>query len=60
MGITQTDFYAHQHKPLITLLGSPANGLLIADEVRFGKTIEAGLIWAELRPLVGFNAGYSY
>ena len=49
MGITQTDFYAHQYKPLLTLLDSPANGLLIADEVGLGKTVEAGLIWTELR-----------
>lgn len=35
MGITQTDFYAHQYKPLMTLLDSPASGLLIADEVGF-------------------------
>lgn len=49
MGITQTDFYAHQYKPLMTLLDSPANGLLIADEVGLGKTVEAGLIWTELR-----------
>jgi len=49
MGITQTDFYAHQYKPLMTLLDSPASGLLIADEVGLGKTVEAGLIWTELR-----------
>ena len=49
MGITETDFYPHQYKPLLTLLDSPANGLLIADEVGLGKTIEAGLIWTELR-----------
>lgn len=49
MGLTQTDFYAHQYKPLLTLLESPVNGLLIADEVGLGKTIEAGLIWTELR-----------
>lgn len=49
MGLTQTDFYPHQYKPLLTLLNSPANGLLIADEVGLGKTIEAGLIWTELR-----------
>lgn len=49
MGLTQTDFYPHQYKPLLTLLDSPANGLLIADEVGLGKTIEAGLIWTELR-----------
>lgn len=49
MGLTQTDFYPHQYKPLLTLLNSPVNGLLIADEVGLGKTIEAGLIWTELR-----------
>jgi len=49
MGITNTDFYAHQYRPLLTLLDSPTNGLIIADEVGLGKTIEAGLIWTELR-----------
>ena len=49
MGITNTDFYAHQYRPLLTLLDSPVNGLLIADEVGLGKTIESGLIWTELR-----------
>jgi len=49
MGITNTDFYAHQFRPVLTLLDSPVNGLLIADEVGLGKTIEAGLIWTELR-----------
>lgn len=49
MGLTKTDFYPHQYKPLLTLLDSPVNGLLIADEVGLGKTIEAGLIWTELR-----------
>lgn len=49
MGITNTDFYAHQYRPLLTLLDSPVNGLLIADEVGLGKTIEAGLIWTEIR-----------
>ena len=49
MGLTRTDFYPHQYKPLLTLLDSPANGLLVADEVGLGKTIEAGLIWTELR-----------
>ncbi len=49
MGITNTDFYAYQYRPLLTLLESPADGLLIADEVGLGKTIEAGIIWTELR-----------
>ncbi|HMV38173.1 MAG TPA: SNF2-related protein [Plasticicumulans sp.] len=46
---TATDFYAHQFKPVLSFLESPCNGLLIADEVGLGKTIEAGLIWTELR-----------
>ncbi|CAN7565399.1 SNF2-related protein [Variovorax sp. LjRoot178] len=49
MGVTNTDFYPHQYRPLLTLLESPADGLLIADEVGLGKTVEAGLIWTELR-----------
>jgi SNF2 family DNA or RNA helicase len=49
MGVTNTDFYPHQYRPLLTMLESPCDGLLIADEVGLGKTIEAGLIWTELR-----------
>ena len=49
MEATNTDFYAYQFKPVIKLLESPSNGILIADEVGLGKTIEAGLIWTELR-----------
>lgn len=49
MGITNTDFYPHQYRPLLTFLDSPTTGILIADEVGLGKTIEAGLIWTEYR-----------
>lgn len=49
MQTTNTDFYAYQFKPVLKLLSSPTNGILIADEVGLGKTIEAGLIWTELR-----------
>lgn len=49
MEATDTDFYAHQFKPVLKLLNSPTDALLIADEVGLGKTIEAGLIWTELR-----------
>ncbi len=49
MQITNTDFYAYQYKPVLKFLNSPRNGILIADEVGLGKTIEAGLIWTELR-----------
>lgn len=49
METTNTDFYAYQFKPVLNFLESPSNGLLVADEVGLGKTIEAGLIWTELR-----------
>lgn len=38
----------HQYKPLIKMLKSPNNRLLIADEVGLGKTIEAGMIFKEI------------
>ncbi|NBV85348.1 MAG: hypothetical protein EBS01_03575, partial [Verrucomicrobia bacterium] len=46
---SDTTFYAYQFKPVLKLLESPTNSILIADEVGLGKTIEAGLIWTELR-----------
>ena len=49
METTNTDFYAYQFKPVLNFLDAPSNGILIADEVGLGKTIEAGLIWTELR-----------
>ncbi|MGM0597687.1 MAG: SNF2-related protein [Myxococcota bacterium] len=49
MDTTHTDFYPYQFKPVLNFLESPSGGILIADEVGLGKTIEAGLIWTELR-----------
>jgi superfamily II DNA or RNA helicase len=49
MEVTNTDFYAYQFKPVLKMLSSVSNGIIIADEVGLGKTIEAGLIWTELR-----------
>ncbi len=49
MDTTNTEFYAYQFKPVLCFLESPNHGILIADEVGLGKTIEAGLIWTELR-----------
>lgn len=49
MEITNTDFYAFQFKPVLKILDSPSQRILVADEVGLGKTIEAGLIWTELR-----------
>lgn len=55
MDVTGTDFYAHQFKPVVRLLNSVARGILIADEVGLGKTIEAGLVWTELRTRYDFR-----
>ena len=49
METTNTDFFAYQFKPVVNFLESPSDGILVADEVGLGKTIEAGLIWTELR-----------
>jgi superfamily II DNA or RNA helicase len=53
MEASNTTFLAYQFKPVLKLLESPTNSLLIADEVGLGKTIEAGLIWTELRAREG-------
>lgn len=55
MEATETDFYAYQFKPVLKLLNSPTDAILIADEVGLGKTIEAGLIWTELRARLEAN-----
>ena len=49
MESANTQFLAYQFKPVIKIINSPSNSILIADEVGLGKTIEAGLIWTELR-----------
>lgn len=49
MEATNTDFKAYQFKPVIKIIESPTGRVLLADEVGLGKTIEAGLIWTELR-----------
>jgi len=48
MDTTNTEFYAYQFKPVVKILNANSSGLLIADEVGLGKTIEAGLVWTEL------------
>jgi superfamily II DNA or RNA helicase len=53
MEATETRFLPYQFKPVLKLIESPCNGLLVADEVGLGKTIEAGLIWTELRVRAG-------
>lgn len=41
-------FYPHQFKPVLKFIESINGGLLIADEVGLGKTVEALYIWKEL------------
>ena len=50
---SNTKLFYHQFIPVKKLLESPDQRLLIADEVGTGKTIEAGLIWAELESRSG-------
>ena len=45
---SRTKMFPHQFIPVRKLVHAPGQRLLIADEVGTGKTIEAGLIWAEL------------
>lgn len=45
----RTQFFPHQFKPLLKFVENQSRGLLIADDVGLGKTIEAGYILQELR-----------
>jgi len=47
MEAAQVEFHPYQFKPVLKFIDSPNNGLLIADEVGLGKTIEAMLVWTE-------------
>lgn len=49
LNTTNTRFLPYQFKPVLQYLDSPSRGLVIADEVGLGKTVEAGLIWTEVR-----------
>tara|TARA_R110002124_G_scaffold8655_6_gene45785 strand:- start:3265 stop:6288 length:3024 start_codon:yes stop_codon:yes gene_type:complete len=49
MESSNTDFYAHQFKPVMRFIESPVGRMLIADEVGLGKTIEAAYIWKEVQ-----------
>lgn len=49
LNTTNTKFLPYQFKPVLQFVDSPSRGIVIADEVGLGKTIEAGLIWTELR-----------
>jgi len=45
---SRTHHYSYQFRPLLKLLSSGKKGILIADEVGLGKTIEAAIILKEL------------
>ena len=45
----RTLFFPHQFKPLLKFLNNSGKGILIADDVGLGKTIEAGYILRELQ-----------
>ena len=49
MEASNTDFYAHQFKPVMRFIESSVGRMLIADEVGLGKTIEATYIWKEIQ-----------
>ncbi len=46
---SRTDIVPYQFKPLMKILASDNYRILIADEVGLGKTIEAGIIFTELK-----------
>lgn len=46
---SRTQFEVYQFKPVFKFLASDRRSLLIADEVGLGKTIEASLIYLELK-----------
>ena len=48
MGASDTQFLVYQFKPVLQFLRQARHGLLIADEVGLGKTIEAALILREM------------
>ena len=48
IGASRTEFLPYQFRPVLQFIQHRAQGLLIADEVGLGKTIEAALIIREL------------
>lgn len=48
-GASRTEFQAYQFRPALKFLRNSGKGLLIADEVGLGKTIEAAIIYLELK-----------
>lgn len=48
IGASRTEFLVYQFKPVLQFIQQSPHGLLIADEVGLGKTVEAALILREL------------
>jgi superfamily II DNA or RNA helicase len=48
MEASNTEFFAHQFKPVLKFIESADRRILIADEVGLGKTVEALYIWREM------------
>jgi superfamily II DNA or RNA helicase len=46
---SRTQFEPYQFKPVFKFLDAPVPGVLIADEVGLGKTIEAAILYEELK-----------
>ena len=42
MDLTNTDFNAYQFKPVLKIINSPSNAILVADEVGLGKLLKQG------------------
>lgn len=52
---SRTEFQAYQFRPALKFLRNGSRGLLIADEVGLGKTIEAAIIYLELKARMEIN-----
>lgn len=52
---SRTIFEAYQFRPVLKFLNNPDQRILIADEVGLGKTIEAAIIYLELKARLNIN-----
>ena len=52
---SRTQFEPYQFKPVFKYLDAPVPGILIADEVGLGKTIEAAILYQELKARQSIN-----
>lgn len=52
---SRTQFVPYQFRPVLKFLRNPEQRILIADEVGLGKTIEAAIIYLELKARLNIN-----